>query len=93
MKRFDEIRVAEGTEPGSLRRLSLAGFAEEPVFASSESVAGFIGRFADAGVTDFVFGLANRAQPAFADGVTSGQFATREKLERFAADVLAAYRN
>ena len=62
------------------------------MFSSTESAADFIGRFAEAGGTDFVFGLANHTQPAFDAGVTSGQFATREKVERLAADVLPKYR-
>ena len=93
MKRLDEICVVQGRDPRSLRRCYLAGFAEEPVFSSTESAADFIGRFAEAGVTDFVFGLANRTQPAFDAGVSSGQFATREKLERLAADVLPKSRS
>jgi hypothetical protein len=61
------------------------------LFSSSESTADFIGRFAEAGATDFVFGLENKTQPAFQAGVTSGQFATREKLERLVEDVLPRF--
>lgn len=39
--------------------------ARRCVFSSSESTTDFIGRFAEAGATDFVFGLANQTQPAF----------------------------
>jgi alkanesulfonate monooxygenase SsuD/methylene tetrahydromethanopterin reductase-like flavin-dependent oxidoreductase (luciferase family) len=92
MKRLDEICAEQGRDPRSLRRCYLAGFAEEPLFASDESVSDFIGRFAEAGATDLVFTLANPAQPAFETGARSGQFATREKLERLAADVLPAVR-
>ena len=88
MKRLDDMCVEQARDPRSVRRCYLAGFAEEYVFSSSESAADFIGRFAEAGATDFVFSLANQAQPAFEAGVTSGQFATREKLERLVADVL-----
>lgn len=93
MKRLDEICVEQGREPRSVRRCYLAGFAEEHVFSSPESAADFIGRFAEAGATDFVFGLANQTQPAFEAGVTSGQFATREKLEGLVADVLPKFRS
>jgi alkanesulfonate monooxygenase SsuD/methylene tetrahydromethanopterin reductase-like flavin-dependent oxidoreductase (luciferase family) len=92
MQRLDEMCVAEGRDPKSLRRSYLAGFADEPLFDSSESAADFIGRFAEAGATDFVFGLANPAQPAFDGSVKSGQIATREKLESLVADVLPKFR-
>jgi alkanesulfonate monooxygenase SsuD/methylene tetrahydromethanopterin reductase-like flavin-dependent oxidoreductase (luciferase family) len=92
MKRLDEVCAAQGREPRSLRRGYLAGFAEEPVFSSTDSAADFIGRFAEAGATDFVFGLANPVQPGFEAGVKSGQFATRETLEVLVADVLPAFR-
>jgi alkanesulfonate monooxygenase SsuD/methylene tetrahydromethanopterin reductase-like flavin-dependent oxidoreductase (luciferase family) len=91
MKRLDDVCVAQGRDPRSLRRSYLAGFAEEPVFSSTDSAADFIGRFAEAGATDFVFGLANPVQPAFEAGVKSGQFATREMLEVLVADVLPAF--
>src|SRR5260221_1228487 len=81
MKRLDEICVEQGRDPRALRRCYLAGFAEEHVFSSPESAADFIGSFSDAGATDFVFGLANHSQPAFAAGVTSGHVAKPEKLE------------
>jgi alkanesulfonate monooxygenase SsuD/methylene tetrahydromethanopterin reductase-like flavin-dependent oxidoreductase (luciferase family) len=92
MKRLDEICAVEGRDPRSLRRCYLAGFAEEPVFSSSESASDFIGKFAEAGATDFVFGMSNPAQPAFDSGVASGQYATREKLEGLVSDVLPAFR-
>jgi alkanesulfonate monooxygenase SsuD/methylene tetrahydromethanopterin reductase-like flavin-dependent oxidoreductase (luciferase family) len=93
MKRLDEICVAQGRDPRSVRRCYLAGFAEEPVFSSNESAADFIGSFAEAGATDFVFGLANQTQPAFEAGVRSGQFATREKLEGVVSEVLPKFRS
>jgi alkanesulfonate monooxygenase SsuD/methylene tetrahydromethanopterin reductase-like flavin-dependent oxidoreductase (luciferase family) len=92
MTRLDEICATQGRDPRSLRRSYLAGFAKEPVFSSTDSAADFIGRFAEAGATDFVFGMASVAQPAFEAGVASGQFATREQLERLVADVLPAFR-
>jgi alkanesulfonate monooxygenase SsuD/methylene tetrahydromethanopterin reductase-like flavin-dependent oxidoreductase (luciferase family) len=92
MQRLDEICAAEGRDPHSLRRCYLAGFANEPVFMSSDSAADFIGRFVEAGATDFVFGMASAAQPAFEAGVASGQFATRENLEGLVADVLPSFR-
>jgi alkanesulfonate monooxygenase SsuD/methylene tetrahydromethanopterin reductase-like flavin-dependent oxidoreductase (luciferase family) len=91
MKRLDDICTAQGRDPHTLRRCYLAGFAEEPLFASLEASADFIGRFAEAGATDFVFQLSNPSQPAFEHGVASGQVATREKLERVVADVLPRF--
>lgn len=92
MQRLDEMCAAEGRDPRALRRSYLAGFADEYVFSSSESAADFIGRYAEAGATDFVFGLDNEAQPAFAQAVASGQMATRKKLETLVADVLPKFR-
>jgi alkanesulfonate monooxygenase SsuD/methylene tetrahydromethanopterin reductase-like flavin-dependent oxidoreductase (luciferase family) len=93
MKRLDEICVEQSRDPRALRRCYLAGFAEEHIFSSPESAADFIGSFVEAGATDFVFGLANQSQPAFEAGVTSGQFATREKLEHLVTDVLPKFRS
>jgi alkanesulfonate monooxygenase SsuD/methylene tetrahydromethanopterin reductase-like flavin-dependent oxidoreductase (luciferase family) len=93
MKRLDEMCVEQGRDPWSLRRCYLAGFAEEHVFSSPGSAADFIGSFAEAGATDFVFGLANQSQPAFEAGVTSGQFATREKLEKVVTEVVSKFRS
>jgi alkanesulfonate monooxygenase SsuD/methylene tetrahydromethanopterin reductase-like flavin-dependent oxidoreductase (luciferase family) len=92
MKRLDDICAMQGRDPRSLRRCYLAGFAEEQVFSSLASAADFIGRFAEAGATDFVFGLANPAQPAFERAVDNGQFATREELERVVEEVLPTFR-
>jgi len=93
MQQLDEFCVAQGRDPKSLRRGYLAGFANEPVFSSKDSAADFVGRFAEAGATDFVFGLANPVQPALDDGVATGQFATRETLEGLVTDVLPAFRS
>ena len=92
MKRLDEICATAGRDPRSLRRSYLAGFAEEPVFGSMDAAADFIGRFVEAGATDFVFGLGGPSLPMYDGLVASGQFATREKLERLVADVLPRYR-
>jgi alkanesulfonate monooxygenase SsuD/methylene tetrahydromethanopterin reductase-like flavin-dependent oxidoreductase (luciferase family) len=93
MKRLDEICVEEGRDPRALRRCYLAGFADEHIFKSADSAGDFIGSFAEAGATDFVFGLANESQPAFEAGVTSGQMATREKLEELFAQVVPKFRS
>jgi hypothetical protein len=38
-----------------------------------------------------VFGLANKTQPAFDSGVTTGQYANRETLESLVEDVLPKF--
>jgi alkanesulfonate monooxygenase SsuD/methylene tetrahydromethanopterin reductase-like flavin-dependent oxidoreductase (luciferase family) len=92
MKRLDAICEDLGRDPRTLRRCYLAGFADEHIFKSADSAADFIGSFAEAGATDFVFGLANHTQPAFEASVTSGQMATREKLEELFAQVVPKFR-
>lgn len=92
MARLDEICAAEGRDPGTLRRSYLAGFADEQVFASGDSAADFIGRFAEAGATDFVFTMYNPAEPTMAAGAAAGRYADRAALERLAADTLPHFR-
>jgi alkanesulfonate monooxygenase SsuD/methylene tetrahydromethanopterin reductase-like flavin-dependent oxidoreductase (luciferase family) len=92
MQRLDEMCAEQGRDPRSLRRSYLSGFADEPLFASNDSAADFIGRFAEAGATDIVFSYASPAQPAFEGGVASGQFANRDKLESVVAEVLPSFR-
>jgi len=93
MARLDDLCLSEGREPGSLRRGYLAGFASEAIFSSRESTADFVGRFAEAGVTDFVFALFNPAQPAMEAGQRTGQYCTREQVETLTADVLPGLRD
>jgi alkanesulfonate monooxygenase SsuD/methylene tetrahydromethanopterin reductase-like flavin-dependent oxidoreductase (luciferase family) len=92
MQRLDDICAEQGRDPGSVRRCYLAGFADEYLFSSTDSAVDFIGQFAEAGATDFAFGLANQTQAAFEALVMSGQFASREKLERLAREVLPRFR-
>jgi alkanesulfonate monooxygenase SsuD/methylene tetrahydromethanopterin reductase-like flavin-dependent oxidoreductase (luciferase family) len=92
MQRLDAFCSDAGRDPGSLRRCYLAGFANEPLFESMEAAADFIGRFAEAGATDFVFTFANPAQPAFEKGVASGKYVTPWKLEQLVVDVLPSFR-
>ncbi len=92
MQRPDGVCAEQDRDPHSLRRSYLAGFAEEPLFASNDSAADFIGRFAEAGATDLVFTYASPAQTAFERGVADGQFATHDKHERVVAEVLPAFR-
>ncbi|TMD03629.1 MAG: LLM class flavin-dependent oxidoreductase [Chloroflexi bacterium] len=91
MSRLDEMCEAEGRHPASLRRCYVAGFANEPIFESNDSAADFIGRFAEAGATDFCFDLYNPEQPAFASLVTSHRIADRDTLARIVQDVLPEF--
>jgi alkanesulfonate monooxygenase SsuD/methylene tetrahydromethanopterin reductase-like flavin-dependent oxidoreductase (luciferase family) len=93
MSRLDELCAEVGREPATLRRGYVAGFAKEDIFSSLDAAADFIGRFSEAGVTDFVFTLYNPAQPAFANSVETGQIATRDQLERVCAELLPRARN
>jgi alkanesulfonate monooxygenase SsuD/methylene tetrahydromethanopterin reductase-like flavin-dependent oxidoreductase (luciferase family) len=89
----DEICAEEGRDPATLRRCLFAGWANEPIFASVEATAEFVGRYVEAGATDFTFYLHNPAEPLFDELVTQHRMATREQLERAASDVFGRYRS
>jgi hypothetical protein len=93
MARIDEFCIEEGRDPASLRRCCFAGWANEPIFASVEATAELIGRYVEAGATDFTFYLYNPAEPLLDDFVASYRMATREQLERVAAEVLPTFRD
>ena len=63
MAKVDELCVKEGRDPASLRHCHFAGCANEPIFASVEATADLIGRYVDAGATDFTFYLHNAPEP------------------------------
>ena len=92
MDRVDELCIEEGRDPATLRRCLFAGWANEPIFASSEATAEFIGRYVEAGATDFTFYLYNPAEPLFDELVAQHRMATREQLERAAEDVFPRFR-
>lgn len=53
-----------------------------------------MGRYRDAGVQRFVFSFGSSATPAPYDAwVTAGRWATRETLEAFAVEAMAAVQN
>jgi len=93
MERLDEICVEEGRDPGSLRRCYFAGWADEPFFASVEATADLIGRYVEAGATDFTFYLHNPADPLMDDLLASHRAATRDQLEKVAAEVFPDFRH
>ena len=91
MTTLDELCVAAGRDPATLRRCLFAGWASEPIFASVEATADFVGRYVEAGATDFTFYLHNPAEPHFDELVAQQRMATREQLERAAQDVFVDY--
>ena len=93
MERLDEICVEEGRDPGSLRRCYFAGWANEPIFASIDATADLVGRYVEAGATDFTFYLHNPADPLLDDFLPSHRAATRDQLEKVAAEVFPDFRD
>jgi alkanesulfonate monooxygenase SsuD/methylene tetrahydromethanopterin reductase-like flavin-dependent oxidoreductase (luciferase family) len=92
MEKLDELCAAEGRDPATLRRCYFAGWASEPIFESTEATADFIGRYSEAGATDFTFYLHNEAAQGFDQLLATHRMATRSQLERVAADVLPGFR-
>ena len=52
-----------------------------------------IGRYVEAGATDFTFYVYNSAAPLLDELVATHRMATREQLERVAAEVLPNFRD
>jgi alkanesulfonate monooxygenase SsuD/methylene tetrahydromethanopterin reductase-like flavin-dependent oxidoreductase (luciferase family) len=92
MARLDAICAEEGRDPASLRRCYFAGWADEPIFASTDAAADVIGRYVEAGATDITFYLHNPADPLFDGLVDAHRMATRDQMERVAAEVFPAFR-
>ena len=92
MAKLDALCEEAGRNPGSLRRSYLSGFANEAVFNSRDSIADFVGRFAEAGATDFVFTFFNPTAKEMAPGHEAGRYADRRNLETLVNDVIPAYR-
>ena len=90
MRRLDELCGELGRDPATLRRSYLAGFANEAVFSSRDSMADFVGRFTEAGATDFVFTFYNPVQPAMESGWRAGRYADRESLTMLLREVSPA---
>ena len=93
MEKLDELCAEAGRDPGSLRRCYFAGWANEPIFASVEATAELIGRYVEAGATDFTFYLSNPAAPLLEDFVAEHRAATRDQLEQVAAEVFPRLRD
>jgi alkanesulfonate monooxygenase SsuD/methylene tetrahydromethanopterin reductase-like flavin-dependent oxidoreductase (luciferase family) len=92
MARLDELCAEEGRDPASLRRCYFAGWADEPIFASVHATEDLIGRYVEAGATDFTFYLHNPAEPILEAFVAQHRAATRDRLEQAAAEVFPRFR-
>jgi alkanesulfonate monooxygenase SsuD/methylene tetrahydromethanopterin reductase-like flavin-dependent oxidoreductase (luciferase family) len=92
MEMLDELCVEHGRDPGSLRRCYFAGWADEPIFSSPGATEDIVGRYAEAGATDFTFYLVNPEAAAMQLLVDSHRAATWEQFEEVARDVLPAFR-
>jgi alkanesulfonate monooxygenase SsuD/methylene tetrahydromethanopterin reductase-like flavin-dependent oxidoreductase (luciferase family) len=93
MERLDEICLEEGRDPNSLRRCYFAGWANEPIFASVDATTDLVGRYIEAGATDFTFYLHNSANPLLDDLLASYRMATRDQLATVATDVFPQFRD
>jgi alkanesulfonate monooxygenase SsuD/methylene tetrahydromethanopterin reductase-like flavin-dependent oxidoreductase (luciferase family) len=93
MARLDEICIDEGRDPATLRRCYFAGWAAEPIFESIQQTTDLVGRYAEAGATDFTFYLHNPAVAGVEGLVASHRMATREQLARVAAEVFPSFRD
>jgi hypothetical protein len=91
MSRLDERCAELGRDPASLRRCYFSGWGDEPIFESPGATADFVGRFAEAGATEFSFTLYNPAQPRMAGGYERHEFADRDMLERVAREVFPQF--
>lgn len=93
MERLDEICLGEDRDPKDLRRCYFAGWANEPIFASVGATADLIGRYVEAGATDFTFYLHNPEEPLFDDLLASHRMATRTQFEEVAVEVFPHFKD
>ena len=83
--RLDELCARHGRDPATLTRSLLAGarrFIDDPPFASAEAFHDYVGRYAEAGVDEFIFYV----RPSEWGGGRDDVF------DRVLADTLPAYR-
>jgi alkanesulfonate monooxygenase SsuD/methylene tetrahydromethanopterin reductase-like flavin-dependent oxidoreductase (luciferase family) len=92
MERLDELCTEAGRDPSTLRRCYFAGWADEPIFESPSATADIIGRYAEAGATDFTFYLVHPAADAMRLLLDDHRAATWDQFERVASDVLPGFR-
>jgi alkanesulfonate monooxygenase SsuD/methylene tetrahydromethanopterin reductase-like flavin-dependent oxidoreductase (luciferase family) len=93
MERLDEMCASTGREPSTLRRCYYAGWADEPIFSSPAYAADLIGRYAEAGATDFTFFLSNPNDESLRDLASAGRAGTRDHFELLSTEVFPAFRD
>lgn len=93
MHLVDDLCEAAGRDPATLGRLYSAGYGEEGIFTSTDSMADWVGHFVEAGSTELCFYLHDPAMGAYEALVASGQFASRDALARLAQDVMPQYQS
>lgn len=91
MSLVDGLCQAAGRDPATLGRLYSAGYGEEGIFSSVNSMSDWVGRLVEAGATELTFYLHDPAMAAYDKLVVSGQFASRNALARLAQDVMPGY--
>lgn len=90
---LDDLCVARDRDPASISRCLLVGLTAESPFASLDALEDYLGRYRDAGVSEFVvYWLPEEfPDPAVYRGMTE-RFASGEMLERLARDVIPRMR-
>jgi len=91
MHLVDDLCHSAGRDPATLGRLYSAGYGEEGIFTSVDSMSDWVGRLVEAGATELAFYLHDPAMGAYEGLVESGQFASRDALARLAQDVMPRY--
>ena len=91
MARADEICAEAGRDPSTLRRCYFAGWADEPIFSSVEAATEIIGRYVEAGATDFTFYLYNPVEPVLDELVAAHRAGSRTQFEQLAAEVFPLF--
>jgi alkanesulfonate monooxygenase SsuD/methylene tetrahydromethanopterin reductase-like flavin-dependent oxidoreductase (luciferase family) len=87
----DDLCEAAGRDPATLGRLYSAGYGEEGIFTSADSMSDWVGHLIAAGATELAFYLHDPAMGTYEKFVESGQFASRDALARLAQDVVPRY--
>jgi hypothetical protein len=91
MHLVDDLCQATGRDPATLGRLYSAGYGEEGIFTSVDSMSDWVGHLVEAGATELAFYLHDPAMGAYDRLVESGQFASRDALTELAQDVMPQY--
>jgi hypothetical protein len=91
---LDEYCASLNRDPATLERACIFGWSPAGApFTSRDAFEDFVGRYREAGVRRFVLSFGGTAMPPpYDEWVAAGRWATRETLEAFAADAMAAVR-